>query len=128
GFAVPETKVTMERFDASFVNASKNMEIAAEEKSSSYYNYYLGNTSKPVTQVHSYKKVCYQNIYPKIDLVFTMSGENGKQLEYEYIVHPGGNVSDIKVQYRTPEGIELKDGSVMISGRFGFVKETDLFT
>jgi len=128
GFAVPETKVTMERFDASFVNASKNMEIAAEEKSSSYYNYYLGNTSKPVTQVHSYKKVCYQNIYPKIDLVFTMSGENGKQLEYEYIVHPGGNVSDIKVQYRTPEGIELKDGSVMISGRLGFVKEADLFS
>ncbi|HYV94048.1 MAG TPA: T9SS type A sorting domain-containing protein [Chitinophagales bacterium] len=128
GFVAPEMKVTIERFDASFVNPSKKMNIIAGERSSCYHNYYLGNTSKGVTQVHSYKEVCYQNIYPNIDLVFTVSGEKDKQLEYRYIVHPGGNIADIKIQYKTPRGVELENGSVMISGRLGFVKETGLFT
>ncbi|MBK9731069.1 MAG: T9SS type A sorting domain-containing protein [Chitinophagaceae bacterium] len=121
------TKVTTQRFDALFIDPGKNMLIVAEDASSDYLNYYHGNISEAVTQVHYFNRIYYRNIYPKIDLVFIAPADNKVSPRYEYIVHAGGNVKNIRTQYNTAEGIQIKNGSIVLPGSFGEVREENLF-
>src|SRR4029079_12873729 len=102
---IPESQINMERFDAFFLNASEGASIIGAGRLS-YYNYYQGNSSA-FAQVPSYKKVCYQNIYPGIDLVFKAPDENNDHLEYQYVVHPGAKISAIQIEYKTGQNIEV---------------------
>ncbi|MEP7127299.1 MAG: T9SS type A sorting domain-containing protein [Chitinophagales bacterium] len=120
-------KMTTQRFDALFMNPSKNMQVLAEETSADYFNYYHGTISDAVTQVHYYKRIYYRNIYPDIDLVFIAPADNKVPPRYEYIVHAGGNVKNIRTQYNTAGGIQIKDGSIVLQGSFGEVREENLF-
>jgi photosystem II stability/assembly factor-like uncharacterized protein len=67
-------------------------------------NYFIGNDPRKWrTEVPSYARVKYEEVYPGIDLVFY---GNQRQLEYDFIVAPGA----------TPEGILLKfEGADRIS-------------
>ena len=58
-------------------------------------NYFIGNDRKKWrTDVANYAKVRYQNIYPGVDLVYY--GDQG-QLEYDFVVAPGANPAQIKL-------------------------------
>jgi hypothetical protein len=71
--------------------------------------------------VQAYGKIIYKNIYPSIDWVLYT---NGKSLKYDFIVHPGGKVSDIQMKYEGAESMQLqKDGSLKVSGRLGTLTE-----
>ncbi|MGI8549818.1 MAG: SBBP repeat-containing protein, partial [Dehalococcoidia bacterium] len=56
-------------------------------------NYFIGNDpAQWHTNIHTYAKVRYQDVYPGIDLVYY--GKQG-QLEYDFVVAPGANPSQI---------------------------------
>jgi len=54
------------------------------------------------TGIPTYKGVLYKGVYKGINLKVYGSGS---KLEYEFIVHPGGNPKDILLTYRGIEGI-----------------------
>src|ERR1700690_1222280 len=57
-------------------------------------NYFIGNDPKKWrTNVPTYAKVKYQNVYPGVDLVYY--GNQGGELEYDFVVAPGGDPSSI---------------------------------
>jgi len=57
-------------------------------------NYFIGNDPKKWrTNVSTYAKVKYQGVYPGIDLVYY--GNQGGQLEYDFVVAPGADPSAI---------------------------------
>jgi hypothetical protein len=86
------------RIDVELINSNKTVKIIAEGKSSDYDNYYnIPNKPKGVTNVHRYQKVSYKNIYPNIDLVFFKPNDTLKPVEYNFIINPGGKISDIKM-------------------------------
>jgi hypothetical protein len=76
-----EQSQTVMFIKTAFVGANPNPSIAGLEKSSSYSNFYLGNDSTCWrTNVTNYKKIVYQEVYHG----------NGRQMEYDFVVSPGG--------------------------------------
>ncbi len=101
------------RMDALLVGFNPNAEIIKEGKSADYIQYY----NHDALNVHSYQKITYRNIYPKIDWVLFFKDE---KLEYEFVVHPGGNPDDIKIRYEHAESVNLlADGSIKLKSRMG---------
>ena len=86
------------RMDMEFLNANPNAKIISGEKQEIKYNFYLAQTPENgITNISSFKKLVYEKLYPDIDLILECK-ESG--LEYSFIVHPGGNVSDIQIQWK----------------------------
>ena len=61
--------------------------------------------------------VLYKNLYKNIDLrVYGIE----KQIEYDWIVKPGGNPGDIRFKYKNVKGTRIdKDGNLLIETEFG---------
>lgn len=60
-------------------------------------NYFIGNDSKKWrTDIPTYAKVKYQDVYPGVDLVYY---GNQRQLEYDFVVAPGGDPKAIKIAF-----------------------------
>ena len=89
-------------------------------------NYYIGNDkSKWVGDCKVYQAVTYKNIYPKIDLRYY---SDGNHLKYDFVVHPGGNVSNIALQYDGPQEVIVKNKELIIKTPIGDVKELYPYT
>jgi gliding motility-associated-like protein len=111
------------RVDIELVNSNKNVKIIAEEKSPDYNNYFnIPNQPKGVTNVHCFKKVLYKNIYPNVDLVFFKPNDTLKPVEYNFIINPGGKISDIKMKF-TGASTSIKDNKLLMKVRFGEMYE-----
>ncbi len=80
-----------------FVGANPHPEITAEEALPGRSNYFMG--SAPAlwrTNIQTYARVRYRNLYPGIDLVFY--GSQG-QLEYDFILAPGAHPQAIQLAF-----------------------------
>ena len=66
--------------------------------------------------MHNYQKVIYKNIYPNIDLEFQFSSQNEleRPLEYQFIIHPGGNPAEIKLKYYGADTVNLVNNQLEI--------------
>lgn len=82
-----------------------------------YFNYYLGNDqSKWVHGAKKHYTVTFKNIYPKIDLEFQAIDQRFK---YNYILHPGADINDIRLRIDGAEALDVQDENVTITTRFG---------
>jgi hypothetical protein len=85
---------------------NKNSRIVGMEPLSGKLNYILGNDpTQWHTNITTYAKVKYENIYPGIDLIFYST--DGK-LEYDFVVSPGADLNQIRVEFNGSNGIELQ--------------------
>lgn len=111
------------RIDIELINSNKKVIILPEGKSPDYENYYnLPENSKGITNVHRYQKISYKNIYPHIDLVFFKPNDTLKPIEYNFIINPGGKISDIKMKFSGAPTL-IKDGKLAMNVRFGEMHE-----
>ena len=93
-----------------------NISISGEDQLSGKVNYFVGNDpARWRTDVPTYAKVRYSNIYPGIDLVYY---GNQRRLECDFVVAPGANPMRIRLSFA---GAHLKldpDGDLTLtSGR-----------
>jgi len=78
------------------VNANPNAAVTGARELPGKVNYFLGNDPKKWrTNVPTYAQVRYRNVYPGIDLVYY--GNQGGQLEYDFVVAPGADPSPISL-------------------------------
>ncbi len=118
-FSLPHDKDTfpsiqkMHRLDFTFLNSSENCKIIADDAAPDCINYYIAETPlEGVTNVHHYFKITYKNIYPNVDIEFVINAKkNFGGFKYNYIIHPGGNIDEIRFRIDgavsstlTPEG------------------------
>ena len=85
-------------FTAKFIGANPDVEIHGEGPLEYKCNYFVG--SDPIrwrTNVPSYPTILLKGVYPGIDLRYADMG-NG-QPEYEFVLAPGADASQIKVEY-----------------------------
>ncbi len=105
------------RMDALLAGANPQAEIVTEGRSTAVTHYYNHNALK----VSQYQKVIFKNIYPLID--WQLLFKNG-QLEYEFVVHPGGDPEQIRFRYEHNEGLALqKDGSLQLQSKMGNITD-----
>jgi hypothetical protein len=71
------------------VKANASANVTGEDELAGKSNYFIGNdANKWHTDVPTYAKVRYQDVYPGVDLVYY---GNQRQLEYDFVVAPGAD-------------------------------------
>jgi len=112
-----DTTVRGHVFKARFLNSKEAVETTTAGESDFYYNYYLGNDpSRWQSEVRSYSKIEYHELYEGINLeVYSQGGF----LKYDYIIKPGFSTEQIRVAYEGVQQPYLKDGNLIISHQLG---------
>ena len=107
---------------ASFVDANPDPRIAGGDKMDYKCNYFLGNdSSKWHTDVPNYDFVVFEGIYAGIDLKYY---GNGRQLEYDFIVSPGADYSQINIRYEGAKSLAVNEsGALVVKTDWGTVTE-----
>ncbi len=88
------------------------------ERASSVSAYFIGNDpSKWLPEVPHYQKVKAHGVYKGVDLVYY---GNGQHIEYDFIVAPGVDPSQIRLAYSGTEGLKTDhDGNLLIATPLG---------
>ena len=78
-----------------------HIEVSGEGELPTKSNYFRGaDPQKWQTRVPHYSRIHYRNVYPHIDVIYY---GNQEQLEYDFIISPGGNFRDIILNFRAAE-------------------------
>ncbi|MCS7075771.1 MAG: T9SS type A sorting domain-containing protein [Bacteroidia bacterium] len=90
-------KVTTETVCIKWENANPNVQIIPLDLAQDYFNYTVNVNGelKPINYIKGYKKLLYKNIYPNIDLEYTIHPNKG--FKYSFILHPGANPNYIQM-------------------------------
>lgn len=100
-------------------NSNPNVEIERYEETTDYHNYGIrqkdGNFSS-LSNIKSFKKIIYKNIYPNIDIEYVFHEKGG--LKYSLTIRPGANPSLVKMVYDRHLSL-TSDGEIHINTKFG---------
>jgi hypothetical protein len=102
-------------WDFILLNKNANSFFQNIRKQSFYHNYFIGNDSnKWASKVSLYESVLEKNVYTNIDLHYYLSEK--KDLEYDFIIHPGGSVQNIKFLLSGLDNVKLDDqGDILLN-------------
>ncbi|UCE64937.1 MAG: carboxypeptidase regulatory-like domain-containing protein [Candidatus Zixiibacteriota bacterium] len=105
-----------------FIDSNNETEIIGVDRLSHDNNYFYGNDpAKWVTDVPSFTSIVYKDIYAGIDLRYYGRGQT---LKYDFIIHPGADLSRIRIKYEDVNDIGLLgNGNLSISTDFGDIFE-----
>ena len=113
-----DLKAAMYRMDVALIGANPNAAPTTEQQEDYYERYY---TISPEGKIaHSYQKITYKEVYPNIDWVLHI---NGNKVEYDFVVHTGGKVSDIQLQYGGATDLRLDNGQLTATTPMGVITE-----
>jgi beta-propeller repeat-containing protein len=89
----------------SLVGAARKPQVTGLDELPGKANYFVGkDPAKWRTNVPTYAKVQYRNVYPGIDLVYY---GNQRQLEYDFVVAPGADPNKIVLGFKGAEKLEI---------------------
>ena len=111
---IASTNDTLHRIDLKFNNVVESSKTYSMEKQDmGYLNYYLGHLdSNGVTKVFGNRRLITPNIYANIDLMCS-SNQNG--IKYYFIVKPGGDMRDIKMEFTGATSFSLNGSTNALS-------------
>lgn len=109
------------RLDVTFLNSNEDIVIKTLEQGPSQFAY-LDDDQMGRQRFKSFKRVVYQNLYDKIDLEFVVPNSPLKPVEYNFIVHPDGKISDIKMKFSGAPA-QMKEDHLKFSLALGEMKE-----
>jgi hypothetical protein len=100
------TNDTLHRIDLKFTNSSESAKIySMEEQHQNYFNYFFSHTpSKGVTKIYGNQRLITPDLYSNIDL---MSSSNQNGIKYYFIVKPGGDMRNIKLEFTGASSFSL---------------------
>jgi hypothetical protein len=108
------------------LGANPESRPVGEEALAGRVNYFLGsNPAQWHTDIPSYAKVEYPNIYAGINLVYY---GNQQQLEYDFAVRPGAMPSSITLGFDGPDQLAIdKQGDLVLQTAVGSVRQQKPF-
>ncbi len=113
-----------EFYQMNFIGANASVGFTTANEVSNYYVYGTGNGKS--VKANAYKKIIYTDFYPGIDMEVYFP-EDKQGFEYAFIVHPGADIAQIKIQYPLNEGLNIEDGNVVIKSVYGdFIEHTPI--
>ena len=109
-------------FVEEFLGTHSAPSIEAKQPLPGRYNYFLGNEPQQWrTDVHGYAEVVYHNVWDGIDLRLSC---NGPDLEQEFVVKPGGDLTQVRVAFKGIDGLQVaEEGSLVVRTAFGELRE-----
>src|SRR6266571_4564355 len=106
----------------SLVGAARKPTVSGTDELPGKANYFIGkDRSKWRTNVPTYARVHYREVYPGIDLVYY---GNQRQLEYDFVVAPGANPKKIVLGFRGADKLEIdSQGELVLHTAGGDVRQ-----
>lgn len=96
--------------------------ISKENRSTDYSNYFIGNEkNKWATEVFSYGKITYAQIYNGIDVIVHPSDY---YLKYDFIIAAGADASQIQLQYSGVDNLHIENDNLIYDISFAQQMET----
>ena len=98
--------------------AAPGLRVEGEEQLPGVANYYIGNDkAKWHSNVPTFAKVKYEEVYPGVDLVYY---GNQRQLEYDFVVAPGADAKQVRLHFAGAEKLQLNaDGDLTVIAKNG---------
>ncbi|MBN8696066.1 MAG: gliding motility-associated C-terminal domain-containing protein [Bacteroidetes bacterium] len=116
-------KVTLKKHVVHFNNTNSYAKIHASDNVEHYYSYSnLQNNTQQSQIANAYRKLIYENIYNKIDLVFEFPKDTSG-IKYSFVLHPGANSSDIVMDFPSSTKINCSENELKIESELGEVKD-----
>ncbi len=106
---------------AEFIGANNTSEIIKKDKSTDYFNYFIGNDqSKWISEAYAYSDITYTDFYPKTD--FRVYIKNG-YLKYDFVLKPESE-NNIQINFSGQDNIRInKQGELVIETSLGQIIE-----
>jgi len=124
--AVDGPMLTVRRMDLELIGANPRPQVTSEEKAPGHRNYYLAHCPEGITDVESFGKIVYHDVYPGVDMVM-QGGKRG--LKYDFVINPGGDPSAIRLRYVGADKVSrTRDGGIRIANPLGTVREGAPYT
>lgn len=97
-----------------WVDANPDPKVVAENVVPYYFTYAdrEDKTGTKGLKAQAYKKITYLDIYPGIDAEYVLPDKGG--VKYSFIVHPGADISKIKMRYKGANNVALANGGIEI--------------
>jgi gliding motility-associated-like protein len=120
---VPPERLRGHAYTVSFVGGRAAATISSQEPTDGMRNYFLGKDSRQwARHVRGFRQLRYEKVYPNTDVQLY---ENvGGQLEYDFLVAPGGKPDAIRLRYEGQESLTLQEGVLVVRTSVGQVTET----
>jgi len=112
------------RMDVMLEGANPAAVAEASEGQEYHEQHYVPGVCADDATAYTYKRVMYRDVYPNIDWALYIKGN---QLEYDFIVRPGGNVADIKLRYGGATSLAVTAGSIAAATPLGSIAEGGLY-
>ncbi|MGN6166116.1 MAG: SBBP repeat-containing protein, partial [Flavisolibacter sp.] len=113
-------------YTVDFVDANSKAVILPDKPLEAYSNYFIGNDpSHWAANCKTYQGITVKNIYPNIDVRYY--SDQGT-MKYDFIVNPGGQISNIALKYKGVDRLEVKNKELVIGTSVGVLKELSPYT
>jgi len=100
---------------AKFIGSNPNPRVVGEDLMAYRCNYFIGNDpAKWRTDVPNYRAIVIHGIFPGVDLRF--GGNTASELNYQYLLAPGVDGSQIGIEYEVPDGILVDEAGRLTAG------------
>jgi hypothetical protein len=109
-----------------FSGSKTEPRVAAQEELPGKVNYLIGkDPSRWRTGISTYAKVAYENLYPGVDLVYY---GNQRQLEYDFVVHPGTDPDIIALSFEGADELKVDaQGELVLNTGGGEIRQRKPF-
>ncbi len=113
---IPKHKLQLQRIDIDFVGCNPSPAIEASDMLTTYLQFQQHG------EVYQFQKVTYKNVYPLIDVVFYANTKT-QRVKYDFVVHPGGDVQQIKLRFKGFENGKLINNQLQLKHALGTLTE-----
>ncbi|HYS17149.1 MAG TPA: SBBP repeat-containing protein [Candidatus Binatia bacterium] len=106
-----------------FLGANPDARVTGREELPGKANYFVGNDPASWrTNVPTYARVHYEDLYPGIDLVYY---GNQRQLEYDFVVRPAADPRRIALSFRGAHRLEVdSQGDLVLHTTAGAIRQS----
>lgn len=114
--------VSTHRMDMRLLDANASPRVVRKNENAYRENFYnLPAFPDGLAGVRSFEKIQLEDVYPHIDWVI-YTAEKG--IKYDFVIHPGADPTQIKMDYSWAEGVILNsDGSLTLTTPLGEIRE-----
>ncbi len=114
--------LSLHRMDVTLLNANSQAQAYSEEPLPYREQYYTGEAGNTAIKAGACRKIRYKEVYPGIDWLLYVDDKG--RLEYDFIVHPGGRVADIRLKFEGMNTLQINpDGSLKAATDMGSITE-----
>jgi gliding motility-associated-like protein len=119
-------KIHSHAYKVQFLNA-QDAQIIPDKPIPSTSNYFIGNDpTKWASNCRTFKGITYKDVYPGIDVRYY--SDAGSNLKYDFIIHPGADISKIAMKYTGADKLAVKNKQLVVSTSLGDIKELSPYT